>query len=268
MTLILETSMQRGGNVIENLAVVANPFADLTEEELRRRTSAKWRHFPEDVLPLWVAEMDAYTAQPIVDAVQAALANGDTGYPSNQSYAEAMASFAADRWGWTFDPTTANQVVDVMTGILEITRIVGKDDEALVLTPPVYPPFYSVARTTGKTVIPAPLNQESRLDPEAIEAAFKEATAGGRGAVMLLSNPHNPTGTVHTQAELAEVARLARQYGVRVISDEIHAPLIMPTSTFTPYLSVGETGPDFAVASASKGWNLAGFKAAVAIPGA
>lgn len=252
----------------ETQTLVANPFAGLTEAQLRQRTSAKWRHFPEDVLPLWVAEMDAYPAQPIVDAVQEALANGDTGYPSSKAYAQAMASFAADRWGWTFDPETAHQVVDVMTGILELTRIIGKNDEAIVLTPPVYPPFYAVARTTGRTIVPAPLNGDNRLDSGAIEAAFKKATAHGRGAIMLLSNPHNPTGTVHTRDELAEVARLARQYGVRVVSDEIHAPLIMPTSTFTPYLSAGETGPDFAVSSASKGWNLAGFKAAVAIPGA
>jgi cystathionine beta-lyase len=85
---------------------------------------------------------------------------------------------------------------------------------------------------------------------------------------LLLSNPHNPTGTVHTRAELDEVARLARQYGVRVIADEIHAPLIMPTSTFTPYLSATGTGTDVSVTSASEGWNLAGFKAAIIVPGA
>jgi cystathionine beta-lyase len=84
---------------------------------------------------------------------------------------------------------------------------------------------------------------------------------------MLLCNPHNPTGTVHSRAELEMLAGLARQYGVRVVSDEIHSPLIMPTSTFTPYLSVEGSGPDFAVASASKGWNLAGFKAALVVAG-
>jgi cystathionine beta-lyase len=72
---------------------------------------------------------------------------------------------------------------------------------------------------------------------------------------------------VHTRDELEELARLARHYGVRVVSDEIHAPLQMPTSTLTPYLSVANTDVDFAVASASKAWNLAGFKAAIVIPG-
>lgn len=248
--------------------LVANPFGDLALERLRRRTSSKWRFYPDDVLPLWVAEMDAHIAAPIVEAVHEALLNGDTGYPVGVACAEAMASFAADRWAWSFDPLTTAAVTDVMTGIVELIRITSPDDEAIVVTPPIYPPFYSVARTLGRTVVAAPLDAGNRLDPVTLEAAFATATAGGRGATLLLSNPHNPTGTVPTRAELDEVARLARQYGVRVIADEIHAPLVMPTSTFTPYLSASDTGPDFSVSSASKGWNLAGFKAAVIVPGA
>ncbi len=247
---------------------VANPFADLSLEQLRRRTSAKWRYYPEDVLPLWVAEMDAVIAAPIADAVKEALDRGDTGYPMGRPYPEAMASFAADRWGWSFDPAVTASVPDVMSGIREIVRAISSDATSVVLTPPVYPPFYGVAKTLGMPVVLAPLDAEYRLDPAALEAAFREVTSGGGNAVLLLANPHNPTGTVHSRAELETLARLARQYGVRVVSDEIHSPLIMPTSTFTPYLSVAETGPDFTVASASKGWNLAGFKAAVVVPGA
>ncbi len=247
---------------------IANPFGDLALERLRRRTSEKWRFYPDDVLPLWVAEMDANVAAPIVAAVHEALLNGDTGYPVGVACAEAMASFAADRWAWSFDPMTTAAVTDVTTGIVELIRIISPDDEAIVLTPPIYPPFYSVARTLGRAVISAPLDAGNRLEPVTLEVAFANATARGRGAILLLSNPHNPTGTVPTRAELDEVARLARQYGVRVIADEIHAPLVMPTSTFTPYLSASGTGPDFSVSSASKGWNLAGFKAAVIVPGA
>lgn len=246
----------------------ANPFDGLALERLRLRTSAKWRHYPEDVLPLWVAEMDAAVPPPILAAVHRALANGDTGYPSGSACAEAMAGFAADRWGWSFDPSTAHGVTDVMTGILELIRLISPADEAIVLTPPVYPPFFAVARTLGRTVVTAPLDGGSRLDPVALERAFTEATSGGRGATLLLSNPHNPTGTVHTMAELDAVAGLARRFGVRVVADEIHAPLVMPSSTFTPYLAASGTERDFSVASASKGWNLAGFKAAIVVPGA
>lgn len=247
---------------------VANPFADLDLARLRRRTSAKWSYYPDDVLPLWVAEMDAGIAPQIAAAVQDALENGDTGYPMGHGYAEAMNSFATDRWGWSFDTATVAQVTDVMTGVRELVYAISPADAAVVVTPPVYPPFFSVANTLGRPIVSAPLDANDRLDPAALEAAFTEATSNGRAAVLLLSNPHNPTGTVHTRAELEMVARLARQYGVRVVSDEIHAPLVMPTSTLTPYLSVAGTEPDFAVASASKGWNLAGFKAALVIPGA
>ncbi len=169
---------------------------------------------------------------------------------------------------WRGVPSIAAQVTDVMTGILEIVRIIAPADEALVLTPPVYPPFFKVAKTLGRTVVSAPLGADNRLDPATLEAAFAAATASGRRAVLLLANPHNPTGTVPSRAELGEVAGLARRYGVRVIADEIHAPLQMPTSTFTPYLTVSGTEPDFSVSSASKGWNLAGFKAGLIVPGA
>ncbi len=247
----------------------ANPFANLQLDELRQsRTSAKWRFYPEDVLPLWVAEMDAVVAPCVQDAVRKAMETGDTGYPWGRGYEEAVAAFAADRWGWGFQPEHATKVVDVMTGILEITRVVSKDGDPIILTPPVYPPFSMVARTLERPIIEAPLGPGFRLDPAALETAFREATSGGRGAVLLLSNPHNPTGTIHSREELEALAKLADQYGVRVISDEIHAPLHMPGTTYVPYLAAGGTERGFSVLSASKGWNLAGFKAALAIPGA
>ena len=253
--------------MVQAVEPVANPFDDLALDRLRRRTSAKWRMYPEDVLPLWVAEMDAVVAPPIVEAVHEALLMGDTGYPAGHAYAEAMAGFGADCWGWAFDPVTTAKVTDVLTGVMEIIRITSLDGGAIVVTPPVYPPFYMIAKTLDRPVFEAPLTGDYRLDPETLERAFVEATRGGRSATLILSNPHNPTGTVHTREELEQVARLARQYSVRVIADEIHAPLQMPTSTFVPYLAAAGTERDFSVMSASKGWNLAGFKAALVIPG-
>jgi cystathionine beta-lyase len=85
--------------------------------------------------------------------------------------------------------------------------------------------------------------------------------------VFLLCNPHNPTGVVHTREELEAVAVLARRHGVRVVSDEIHAPLVLPGAVFTPFLSVPGAENAFALASASKAWNLAGLKAALALAG-
>ena len=248
--------------------IVSTPFDDLQLTELRRRSCAKWQYYPEDVLPLWVAEMDAYVAQPIVDAVQEALLLGDTGYPWGTRMQSAVSSFAADRWGWSFDPSQAITITDVMTGVLELVQRLSKPGDPVILTPPIYPPFKMVTDMHERPMIPARLTTEGRLDLDALEAAFVSAAGSGGTPILLLSNPHNPNGTVHTRDELEAVARLARQHGIRVVSDEIHAPLTMPTSTFTPYLSVAGTEPDVSLISASKGWNLAGFKAAIAIPGA
>jgi cystathionine beta-lyase len=247
---------------------VRSPFSDLRLADLRRRSSAKWQFYPDDVLPLWVAEMDAYVAQPIVDAVHDALTLGDTGYPWGPRLQSAIASFAEDRWDWTFDPARAITVTDVMTGVLESIQRLSNPGDPVVLTPPIYPPFSMVTRMLERPMIAALLTDAGRLDLDHLDAAFATAAASGGKPVMLLSNPHNPTGVVNTREELESLAGLARKHGVRVISDEIHAPLIMPTSTFVPYLSVAGTEPDVSMTSASKGWNLAGFKAAIAIGGA
>lgn len=231
---------------------------------LRRRTSMKWRTHPDDVLPLWVAEADVRLAPAVVDAVTAAVRDGDTGYPHGTGYAEALARFAADRWDWPdLDPARTRLVPDVMQGVVEVLRAVTAPGDGVVVTPPVYPPFYTVLRHAGREPVEAPLDAAGRLDPAALERAF----AGPRVRALLLCSPHNPTGTVHTADELAALARLAARYDVTVVADEIHAPLVDPGTVFTPWLTVPGAGSGFAVHSASKGWNLAGLKAAVAVAG-
>jgi cystathionine beta-lyase len=113
-------------------------------------------------------------------------------------------------------------------------------------------------------VVEAPLTDDGRLNLATLQAAFESSP--GR-TVLLLANPHNPTGAVPSAAELEAVAELAGRYRVRVISDEIHAPLVLPGATFTPFLSVPGSAAGFALFSASKGWNLAGLKAALLVAG-
>jgi cystathionine beta-lyase len=119
----------------------------------------------------------------------------------------------------------------------------------------------------GRIIVEAPLGEDHRLDLAVIESAFQTAMANGGRAAYLLCSPHNPTGTVHTAQELAAVAALADHYRVRVIADEIHAPLVLPGAVHVPYLSVPGAENGFSMMSASKAWNLAGLKAAVAIAG-
>lgn len=250
------------------MSVSVNPFEQVSLAQLRERTSVKWRAHPPDVLPLWVAEMDVLPAQPVVAALHDALARGDTGYPVGRGYAEALAGFADRRWGWDgLDVARSAIVPDVMLGVVEALRLVTSPGDAVVLNCPVYPPFYPFVEHLDRQVEEAPLDGAGRLDLAALEEAFARATVGGRAAAYLLCNPHNPTGTVHTRAELGAVAELADRSAVRVVVDEIHGPLVLQGAVFVPYLSVAGSGRAFTLTSASKSWNLAGLKAAVLLAG-
>jgi cystathionine beta-lyase len=237
-----------------------NPLTQVPLERLRRRTSVKWRLYPEDVLPLWVAEMDVDPAEPVARAIIDAVHLGDTGYPAGTDYAEALAEFAKTRWGWDVAVENTAMVPDVMLGVVELIKLVSGPGDPVIVNPPVYPPFYMFVRGMGRAVVEAPLTG-GRLDLAVLERTFRHIRADR--PVFLLCNPHNPTGTVHTVDELTAVARLAQTYGVRVIADEIHAPLVAASAEFVPYLSVDPNG--LSLMSASKGWNLAGLKCAVAL---
>ncbi|MFI1184595.1 MalY/PatB family protein [Streptomyces sp. NPDC020799] len=245
-----------------------DPLVQLSLQQLRQRASMKWRAHPADVLPLWVAEMDVPLAPAIADALHRAVTLGDTGYPYGTAYAEAFASFAARRWQWNGLRVENTAVVpDVMMGIVEILRLITSPGDAVVVCSPVYPPFYAFVSHDGRHIIEAGLGPDLRIHLGALEDAFVRARRHGRRAAFLMSNPHNPTGVVHTRTELEAVAALALSHGVRVVSDEIHAPLALRGAHFTPFLSVPGSEDGFTVTSASKAWNLAGLKAAVAIAG-
>lgn len=245
-----------------------NPLLALSLADLRQRQSLKWRLYGDDVLPLWVAEMDVLPPEPVVRAVSEAMARGDTGYPWAPDYAEALAGFAQRRWGWAPEPRDARLVANVMTGVSEVLRLVTGPGDAVVVNCPVYPPFYDFVHDLGRRVVEAPLSADGRLDPETLAAAFVEGTRGGGRAAYLLSSPHNPTGAVHTVDELTTAGELAAAHGVRVVVDEIHAPLVYAPTRFTPYLSLPVGASAFSLMSASKGFNLAGLNAALALAGA
>ena len=117
---------------------------------------------------------------------------------------------------------------------------------------PSYPPFRDVVELTGREVVPITVDpdaDDAALDLAAVEQAF---AAGAR--TLLLCNPHNPLGRVSTRQELADLAELARSYGVRVVTDEVHGPLTLAGSHFTPYLSVDEHA--VLVTSATKSFNM------------
>ena len=244
-----------------------NPLLGPGLERLRDRRSVKWRLYGPEVLPAWVAEMDVVPAEPVRRAVREAVEAGDTGYPWGPDYAEALAGFAQRRWGWSPDPGSMSLVPDVMLGMVEVLRLFTGPGDAVVVNSPVYPPFFQFVTSMGRRPVEAPLGADGRIDLETLDRALGAATSGGAQAAYLLCNPQNPTGTVHTADELTAALDLAAAHGVRVVADEIHAPLVPPGATFTSVVSLEAGSRAVALMSASKAFNLAGLKAAVAVPG-
>lgn len=235
-------------------------------DELRERTSEKWREYPDDVLPLFVAETDFPLAPEITTALQRALAIGDTGYVASRTpLAETYAAFAQRRFGWQVDPARIRTTADVSMGIVEILRRVTQPGERVVIMPPIYPPFFDLVEEAGAEIVRVPLRDTGsawEMDLDGIRSALEDGATA-----ILLCNPHNPTGTVHDRDDLAALGELAEEFGAAVVSDEIHAPLAQPGTGFTPFLDSGDASRrvGYAVVSASKAFNLAGLKCALMV---
>lgn len=246
----------------------ATPLQALPLDDLRQRSSTKWRRYGEDVLPLFVAETDYPLAPAITAALSRAVELGDTGYtPPEPGVREAFVDFARRLWGWQVDPRHVFWTGDVMMGVVEILRKVIEPGDRVVVMTPVYPPFFDTIEEAGGVVERVPLVASDsgwEIDLLGVEAAL----AGGARAV-LLCNPHNPTGTAHSREALAALADIAAGFGAPVISDEIHGPLAHEAGAFTPFLTASAAAADigYAVTSASKTYNLAGLKCAVMVAG-
>lgn len=233
-------------------------------ESLRRRSSEKWGTYPADVLPMFVAEMDFGLAPEIRAALLEAVEAGDTGYvnPRDTSAAAAFADFAQDTWGWSPQVHRMGVTTDVSVVIVESLRRLLPPGAGVIITPPVYPPFFDLVLEAGGTVVQVPLLDDGStyaLDLGGIDRAL---AAGARG--VLLCNPHNPVGLVHSREQLAELSVIVARHGGFVVSDEVHAPLTHRGHAFTPYLTVSDEARDHGIAaeSGSKAFNLAGLKTA------
>jgi cystathionine beta-lyase len=246
--------------------VSVTPLEALPLEQLRQRSSTKWQKYPPEVLPLFVAETDFAPAPAITRALSRAVQLGDTGYtPPDPGIAQAYVDFAQRRFGWAVDAARVRTTCDVMMGVVEILRRVTAPGDRVIVTPPVYPPFYECIPEAGAVVERVPLLDTGtawELDLAGIEAAL---AAGARA--VLLCNPHNPTGTAHSRESLEALAEIAARHAAAVISDEIHAPLVHAGQRFTPFLDASPVAArvGYTVTSASKAFNLAGLKCALMV---
>ena len=243
----------------------------LALDQLRTRVSAKWREFPEDVLPLPVAEMDFEIARPIRTLLSGMIEKSDTGYlGAVPELAAHFATFAGDRWNWSVDTEQIFTCTDVGVGMVEMARTVVSSGDRILVNSPVYHNFYNWILELKCEMVDAPLVPSPDhplhfiLDLAAIEKSYASGVK-----IHFLCNPHNPTGTVFSREELSQLADLAKKYGVFVFSDEIHAPLVYENGAFHPFLSISDTAREvgICVTSASKAWNLAGLKCAMIITG-
>ena len=228
-----------------------------TVDDSRNRRLKRWSRTPEGVLDVTVAEMDFPVAEPVMAAVRDAVERQSFGYPLTEEHTRFQAVTAPwlRRHGLSVPADHVFMISDVLRGQeVALDRFTRPDAPVAVITP-TYSAFFETLWVTGRTGIEVPL-EGNRFDFDAIENAFRDGASA-----LLLCHPSNPTGTVHTRAELTRLADLATAYDVRVISDEVHAPLRYPGIEF---VSFGEVSPTAIVlTSASKTFNIPGLRCAV-----
>lgn len=239
---------------------------DFDRQIQRRGTdSYKWDSASrEDVLPMWVADMDFQTAPAIIEALQHRVSHGIFGYTRvPESYYKSVMDWFARRHGWTVDRRWiiyTSGVVPAVSAIIKALTVPG--DKVLVQTP-VYNCFFSSIRNNGCETVSSPLIHTGNtfvIDYDDLE----RKAANPKVKAMLLCNPHNPAGRVWKREELVRIGEICLRHGVTVVSDEIHCELVFPGHTYTPFASISEEFLQHSVTciSPSKAFNIAGLQIA------
>lgn len=220
-----------------------------------RKDSLKWSAYPEDVLPLWVADMDFPVAEPIRRAIQER-AEGFLGYPPREGDAE-LTELLRQKSGLEGEVAFMPGVV---VGLYAAVAAFTAPGQGVLTQVPIYPPFLAAIREQKRTVLANPLRETEggyRLDLEGLERLAYASR------LLLFCHPHNPTGRVFAEEELAALAAIARKHDLIVVSDELHAPLTYegahtPLARFLPERTLTLLGP-------GKAYNLAGLPLGAAV---
>lgn len=239
---------------------------DFDEIIPRRNTrSYKWDSAADnDVLPLWVADMDFRTAPAVVKALERRVKHGIFGYVKvPDEYYQAVTNWFARRHGWQFPKEWMIYTSGVVPAISAIIKALAEPGDGIVVQTPVYNCFFSSIRNNGCRIVSSPLIYDGRtyrMDFEDLEAK----TADPNVKAMLLCNPHNPAGRVWTRDELIRLGEICRRNHVTVISDEIHCELVFPGHTYLPFASISDQHLWNSVTciSPSKSFNMAGLQIA------
>ncbi len=237
----------------------------LSEAELRARGGGKWRKYPSDVLPAWVADMDFNVAPSVQSSLQRFVDRQDYGYGLPGDYDalfEAFAKWMSHRYGWSPDPTLTIATADVVQGIVATLVAYSNADDGVIAQTPIYPPFLRVIAGAGRRLVENRLlgnaGERYTLDAEGLNEAAAQAR------VLLLCNPHNPTGRVFERQELEQISGIAAEHEMIIVADEIHADLTYANARHVPMETIsGAAERTVTVTSATKGFNIPGARTAV-----
>ncbi len=232
----------------------------------RRETeSVKWNYFEDDVLPMWVADMDFRSPQAVIDALHNRVDHGIFGYGGPPvGLRSAIAQHLTARHRWQIDPTVINFISGVVTGFTHAIYCLTEPGDKVLIQTPAYPPFLAAPKSTGRECT---LNQLVQAADGRYEVDFddfeRKIASGVR--LFILCNPQNPTGRVFRRDELARMAEICLEHGTLICSDEIHSDLIYPGEQHIPIASLSAEVSQITVTyfAPSKTFNVAGFSTSV-----
>ena len=239
---------------------------DFDELVVRRGTGCvKWDESPDDeIIPLWVADMDFKAAPAIQDAIRKRAEHGVFGYTVvEDDYYDAVISWFQRRHDWTIRREEILYTTGVVPAMSVAIKALTMPGEKVLILSPDYNCFFSSVRNNGCEVLETALlrvGDSFEVDWE----DFETKCADEKTTVFLLCNPHNPCGRVWTAKELELMNDICLRHGVKVVSDEIHCELVMPGYRFQPFAAVNEACRENSVIlnSPSKSFNIAGLQAA------
>lgn len=232
--------------------------------------SIKWNLYGDDVLPMWVADSDFRSPEPVLAALRAKTEHGIFGYEiPSRSLLETVVARMARLYGWKISTDDVVPVPGIVTGMHVAARAFAHTGDGILMQPPVYPPFMGAAHNFGLSADHAPLVRivdGGRLS-YAIDFDVFERAITPRTKFMLLCHPHNPTGQVYTPEELRRMAEIALRHDLILVSDEIHSELLLGDTAFTP---AAVAAPEAAArmvtfVAPTKTFNLAGLGCGFAI---
>jgi len=246
------------------------PRRGTDSEKWDRAASAFGVEDGDDLLPMWVADMDFFCAPEILEAVRGAYDCGALGYRYlPERVREAVTGWMRKRHALAVSADAVLPIPGVVAGISSSIAAFTEAGDGVIVQPPIYPPFVHVPREMGRTVLENPLIEREENGVLRYEIDFDGLTELARrpdAKLMILCSPHNPTGRVFTPEELGRICRICEENGVWLISDEIHSDIMLNGAVFTPILAVsGGMANVCQLGSPSKSFNTAGTHSAYMI---